>query len=167
MLEQQLSQQLFTQDGRHYVKGNPNPRCNFAFLIDPRFAARESSLVIRATFTGRSSLDLFGKCVGFGDSFPFEVLAEVDTDIGVLRIRNPRVTLTGKTSFYARRVRGELEKSIASAIRYPIQEEVRKLLVAASQSGPYKVSIAKLAIRGLRVQANSLLVDVDTRFVVE
>ena len=36
LLERQLSQKMFSQDGRKYVKGNPQSKCNFADLAQPR-----------------------------------------------------------------------------------------------------------------------------------
>jgi hypothetical protein len=167
LLEKQLSQQLFSQDGKRYVRGNPKSRCNFAYLANPHFGSREDKLLIRARFTGRSSVDILGKCVGFGDSFDFEVLAGLTTKDGTLLLTQPKVTLLGKDSFYARKVRQALEGSIAEAVKYPIREEIRKLLAAASQSSPYRIRIGKLEIRGISIQRESLLVDVDTRFEVE
>jgi hypothetical protein len=168
LLEKQLSDALFTQDGRRYVRGTPKTRCNYAFLANPRFSSRDGQLLIRARFSGRSSVDVFGKCLGMGDSFDFEVLAGLATNSkGALNVTNPKVTLLGATSLYAKRVRAELEKSIGDAIQYPIRDEMRKLLAAASQSSPYKITVGKVEIRSLSIEPNSLIVDVDTRFVVE
>jgi hypothetical protein len=167
LLEKQLSQQLFTQDGRRYVKGTPKSRCNFAYLANPQFSARDGQLLIKARFTGRSSLDLFGKCVGFGDSFDFEVLAGLATKEGTLRLTQPKVQLLTKETFYSRQVRKALESSIGDAIQYPIRDDIRKLLATASQASPYKITIGRLEIRSIKIEANSLLIDVDTRFLVE
>lgn len=167
LLEQQLANQLFTQDGKRYVKGDPKSHCNFAYLAKPRFAGRDGKLVIRATFTGRSSLDVFGKCVGFGDSFEFEVLSGLETKDGTLLLVDPRVRILSKDSFYSRQVAKALQTSIRDAVKYPIREELRKLLAAASSSSAYKISLKKLEIRSLSIQADALVVDLDTRFLVE
>jgi hypothetical protein len=167
LLEKQLSEALFTQDGRRYVKGTPKSRCNFAFLANPHFSSRDGSLLIRATFTGRSSLDVLGKCVGFGDSFDFEVLSGLTTTNGTLTLTKPKVTLLNRDTFYARKVRQALEGSLADAVKYPIRDEVRKLLAAASQSSPYKITIGKLEIRSITIEKDAVILDVDTRFQVE
>ncbi len=167
LLEKQLAQALFTQDGKRYVKGTPKSRCNFAYLGNPHFSSRDGQLLIRATFTGRSSLDVLGRCMGFGDSFDFEVLAGLATNNGTLTLTKPKVSLVNRDTFYSRRVRQALEGSIADAVKYPIREEVRKLLAAASQSSPYKITIGKLEIRGITIEKDAVILDVDTRFQVE
>ncbi len=167
LLEKQLAQQLFTQDGKRYVKGNAKTKCNFAYLADPHFKAREGRLLIQARFTGRSSLDLLGKCVGFGDSFDLEVVAGLTTRGGTLILVQPKVQILSRDTYYSRQVKKALEASIADAVQYPIRDEVRRLLTQASQAGPYKISIGKLEIRSLQIQNDSLVVDVDTRFLVE
>lgn len=167
LLEKQLSQQLFTQDGKRYVRGNPKSHCNFAYLDNPHFSSVEGQLRIEANFTGRSSMDVFGKCLGFGDSFAFEVLAGLTTRNGTLYLDKPTVKVLKRDSFYSRQVLKALRGSISDAIQYPIREEIRKLLAAGTQTTPYKITIPRLEIRGVQVLKDSLLVDVETRFVVE
>jgi len=167
LFEKQLSQQMFTQDGRKYVKGTPRTKCNFAYLAEPHFSSREGKLLIQARFTGKSSMDLFGKCVGFGDSFGFEILSGLTTKEGALLLDQPTVKILSKDSFYSRQVLKALQKNIGEAIRYPIRDEMRKLLANGSASAPYKVTIPKLEIRNIQILKDSLLVDVDTRFMVE
>jgi len=49
------------------VKGSQKTPCNFAYLEHPQFQGKDGKLVIRARFSGRSSLNMFGQCVGLGD----------------------------------------------------------------------------------------------------
>jgi len=74
-LERMLSKQVFTQDGRKYVKGSQKTPCNFAYLEHPQFQGKDGKLVIRARFSGRSSLNMFGQCVGLGDAFTVVITA--------------------------------------------------------------------------------------------
>lgn len=167
LLEKQLALALFTQDGKRYVRGTPANRCNFAYLASPRFTSRDGKLLIRAKFTGRSSIDVLGKCVGFGDSFEFEVLAGLTTNNGTLVLTDPYVKRLSKDTFYSRQVVKALQGSISEAVKYPLRDEIRKLLAAASAAGPYKITIGKLEIRSMKILGDSLLLDVDTRFLVE
>ena len=64
----------------------------------------EGRLKISAKFSGRSSLDLFGRCVGLGDSFELTILASPVARKGVIVMDNVQVT-TVKDSYYIRRVR--------------------------------------------------------------
>ena len=167
LLEKQLSQQLFTQDGKHYVRGHPTSRCNYAFLASPRFGSRDGKLAITARFSGSSSLDVFGRCVGFADTFDFEILSALMIKNGSLVLADPQVKVLSRESFYTRQVQRALRVSIRDAVTYPIREELRKLLSAGAAPGPYKVSIQSLEVRRVEVLPNSLLVTVDTRLLVE
>ena len=112
-------------------------------------------------------MDLFGRCLGFGDSFLFEVLSDLTTKDGNLLLQRPSIKGLSKDTFYTRQVLRALLKSIGDAIRFPIRDELRKLLTAGSNASPYKITISKLEIRGIQILSDALLVDVDTRFLVE
>src|SRR5436190_8154537 len=68
-LERMLTEQVFTQEGRRYVRGGKSTRCNFAYLEKPQVHGEGGRLSIRAKFTGRSALNMLGQCVGMGDAF--------------------------------------------------------------------------------------------------
>lgn len=167
LLEKQLSQQLFTQDGRRYVKGSPTTKCSFAYLAAPKFSSRQGKLVIRAQFSGRSSLDVFGRCVGFGDSFDVEIVSSVETKDGALRLVRPEVFSLSKESFYSRQVIKALQASVGDTVKYPIREEIRKILEAGSSNSSYQVKIQRLEVKQILVLENTLLVDVDTRLLID
>lgn len=167
LLEKQLSQQLFSQDGKHYVRGHPASRCNYAFLTSPYFRSRDGKLLITARFSGSSSLDVFGRCVGFADSFDFEVLSVLTIRNGTLVLKDPQVQVLSRQTFYSRQVQRALRASIRDAVEYPIREELRKILLAGAAPGPYRISIQSLEVRAVQVLPESLLVSVDTRLLIE
>jgi hypothetical protein len=74
-LQRILAAQLFTQDGRNYVKGSKDARCNYAYLENPVIGAEKGRLSVKARFSGRAALDLLGRCIGLGDSFDVTILA--------------------------------------------------------------------------------------------
>src|SRR5689334_4732007 len=74
-LERLLGEQVFTQEGRRYVRGTKANNCNFSYLEKPRVQGLKSRLLIHARFTGRSSLNMFGGCVGLGDAFDLTITA--------------------------------------------------------------------------------------------
>src|SRR5208283_1804207 len=68
-LERIVAEQLFTQEGRRYVRGTAATKCQFAYLETPHVSAENGRLKVTARFSGRTALDVFGHCVGLGDSF--------------------------------------------------------------------------------------------------
>src|ERR1035438_6403917 len=68
-LERMVAEAVFTQEGRRYVYHDKTNRCSFAYLEKPQIQGVDGRLRIRAKFTGRSALNMFGQCVGLGDAF--------------------------------------------------------------------------------------------------
>ena len=64
-LERMLADQVFTQEGRRYVHGNQNAKCNFAYLEKPRMEGDAGRLAIHARFTGRSAMNSSGSAWGW------------------------------------------------------------------------------------------------------
>jgi hypothetical protein len=85
-----LAQLVFTQDGRKYLRGAPTARCNYAYLENPVVGGDGGVLKVNARFSGRSALDVFGKCIGLGDSFEASITAlPCVVGSGHLRRRGP------------------------------------------------------------------------------
>src|SRR5580700_808309 len=114
-LERLIGEQLFTQEGRRYVRGTPTTRCEYAYLEAPRLSAAtadgaDGRLKVRAKFSGRSAVDVLGRCVGMGDSFDLTIVASPVARKGVIAMEDVRVS-TVKDSYYIRRVRAALTES--------------------------------------------------------
>jgi hypothetical protein len=103
-LERILAEQVFTQDGRHYVRGNKSTRCQFAYLEKPHIDADGARLRVAARFSGRSAIDLLGGCVGLGDSFDLVMTATPVVRAGAIALKDVKVTTT-RESYYIRKVR--------------------------------------------------------------
>jgi hypothetical protein len=100
-LERMLSQQMFTEDGRKYVKGDKNAKCSYAWLEKPRVSGESGRLLIRARFTGRSALDVFGRCIGMGDSFDLKIRALPYFKDGQIALRDVEASPESSGGFYA------------------------------------------------------------------
>lgn len=114
-LERILADQLFTQDGRRYMRGNPSSHCQFAYLEKPHLDSDAGRLRLKARFSGRSAIDLFGGCVGLGDSFDLTITASPLPHHDSIVLGDVKVT-TVKDSYYIRRVRQALTQSIAPGL---------------------------------------------------
>lgn len=160
-LERMLSQQVFTQEGRRYVRGDKSNRCNFAYLEKPQVAGEGGHLKIRARFTGRSSLDMLGQCVGLGDAFDVVILALPQYRDGGLRLQDVKVSSAGKTGFYIRRVCAAMEKSLARDFKYDIEKDARRMMEDPTVQPGYQRAVGRFRIPEIHVTQDSLVVVVD------
>src|SRR5580704_4973125 len=126
-LERIVAAQLFTQDGRHYVRGSRATRCQFAYLETPHIDSDQGRLRVRARFSGRSALDLMGRCVGLGDSFDLTITGTPAPRNGAMILRDVKVT-TPRDSYYIRRVRAALAQSISKDFKIEVRDQARRLL---------------------------------------
>jgi hypothetical protein len=166
-LERLLAQQLFTQEGRRYVKGSPRTRCNFAYLEHPKIEAWQDRLLIRARFSGRSALDLFGKCVGLGDDFPLRITARPRYRDGAVALDEVMVESEGKTGFYIRRVCSSMAASLARDFRYPLAAEARRALEDPGAQPAYRRELRRFEVPEIRVTAEALLLRLEFELAVK
>jgi len=154
-LERMLTEQAFSQEGRRYVKGDQTKKCNFAYLEKPRIEGDNGRLRIRAKFSGRSSLNIAGQCVGMGDAFDVVILAVPQYKDGSLRLQEVKVLSEGKTGYYIRRVCTALEASLARDFKYPLEVEAKKTLEAPGRE------MRKFNVPEIRVTTDALVLVVD------
>jgi hypothetical protein len=185
-LERLIGEQMFSQDGKRYVRGSAKAKCQYAYLESPRLGAEKSVLEkpvygksvseksgedterlrIAARFSGRSAIDVMGRCVGLGDSFDLKLTAVPVARDGAIELSSVKVS-TLRDSYYIRRVRSALEQSFAHGFRIEIKDQARKLLEMPAASGNYRPELTGFALNGVHVTDDALVLSVDFRLIVQ
>src|SRR5580658_7027108 len=142
-LERIVAGQLFTQDGRHYVRGSRTTRCQFAYLETPHIDSDQGRLRVRARFSGSSKVGVMGRCVGLGDSFDLTITATPAPHNGAIVLHDVNVT-TPRDSYYIRRVRAALSQSISKDFKIEVRDQARRLLEQQTETPPNAASNAAL-----------------------
>jgi hypothetical protein len=162
-----LAEQVFTQDGRKYVRGAPAVKCNYAYLEHPEVRGADGRLRVQARFSGRSALDLFGRCVGLGDSFDLSITGVPYYRDGAIRFQDLRVESKGRDGFYIRRVRAALADTLRRQFEYRVAEDARKILEEKRGSGAYRQEVSGFSVSGIHVTPDALILVLDFTVAVK
>lgn len=170
VIEKLLADQLFSQDGRLYVRGNKTTKCQFAYLESPRLGSANGKLRVTARFSGRTALDMFGRCIGLGDSFDLTLAASPAVKNGALALTDVNIS-TPRDSYYIRKVRQALTASFAKDFKIEIRDPARRLLEQTSPAGgaksSYQQELQRFDLTGVVVQPDALVLVIDFRLVVK
>ena len=166
-LEHILAEQLFTQEGRHYVRGNRASKCQFAYLEKPHFQGADGKLRIRAKFTGRSALNMFGQCVGLGDAFTAAITAVPQYKDGNIGLGNVAAVSEDRTGYYVRRVCTALSSSLMRDFRYPIGAAAKSALEEPGAQPNYPRELRNFRVTEIRVSNDALILAVDFELTVK
>ena len=166
-LERMVAAQMFTQDGRRYMRGNQSARCQYAYLEAPKLSPSGERLQVAARFSGRSAMDLFSRCVGMGDSFDLTITALPVPRKGAIAFQDTQVS-TPKDSYYIRRVRSAMMTSFNQEFKIDIRDQARRLLEQPASSGAtYQQELKDLDLTGIRVTPDALVLVIDFKLVVK
>ena len=165
-MERLISEQLFTQDGRRYVRGNAKAKCQYAYLEAPKIGADNGRLKVSARFSGRSALDVLGRCVGMGDSFDLTILATPVVRKGAIAMDGVSVA-TVKDSYYIRRVKAALTQSFGKEFKIDVADQAKKLLDTPRDGAAYQQELTDFTLTGVHVGSDALGLDVEFRLVVK
>jgi hypothetical protein len=164
-LERIIADQVFTQDGRKYVHGTPATKCQFAYLEKARIGAESGLLRVGARFSGRTAFDVFGGCIGLGDSFDLTIVAAPTVRSGAMGFKNVNV-MTTKDSYYIRRVRTALTQAFGKDVKIDVKDQARKILEQTREGASYKAELASFDLTEVRVKPDALVLVVEFRLVV-
>jgi hypothetical protein len=161
VLQRILAEQIFTHEGRLYVRGDGKNRCNFAYLEKPVVSADKGRLMVKARFTGRSATNVFGACVGLGDSFDVQIGAIPQYRDGFLALADVRVESPGRDGFYVRRVRTAMADSLGKQFRYNLAAEAKRVLEEPKPNSALRQDLRTFTVREIRVLPDSVLLIFD------
>jgi hypothetical protein len=164
-LQRILAEQMFTQDGRRYVRGTPTAKCNYAYLEHPDLnGVPGGRLNVRARFSGRSAVDLFGRCVGMGNSFDVSITALPYFDKGAIRFKDVAVE-SKKDGFYIRRVCASLASTLRSQFAYKVADDAKKIL--EEKRGNYTQELSGFRVSTIEATDNALVLTLDFTLAVK
>lgn len=163
-LERILAAQVFTQEGRLYVRGNKSTPCQFAYLEKPHIDADGTRVRVAARFSGRSAIGLLGGCVGLGDSFDLTMTAAPEVRKGAIALKEVNI-ITPRDSYYIRRVRAALARSISRDLKIDVHDQARKLL--EQPGGAYQPELAAFDLNEIRITPEALVLVVEFRMIVK
>ena len=120
--------------------------------------------MIHARFTGRTSLDIFGRCIGLRDSFPLVITAVPVYDKGNVALKDVRAAPEGTVGFYANSVCAALGSSLPREFHYPLAAEAKRRLEDQGTQPEYPRELRKFNVKDIRVTDEAVVLNVD--FVV-
>lgn len=156
-----LASQMFTEEGRRYVRGDKGNRCNFAYLEKPQISGGNGRLQIKAKFTGQTSLGVFGRCVGLGDAFDVIVTAVPHFKDGAIGFREVYARPESGGGFYARSVCGVLSSSLERDFKYPLAAEAKRALEDPGMQPGYRRDLRRFGVPEIRVTDQAVVLRVD------
>jgi hypothetical protein len=165
-LERLISEQVFTEDGRKWVRGSSKTPCQYAYLEKPHIGAEGDRLRIMARFTGRSAIGVFGGCVGLGDAFDLTLTASPTTKNGSIILQNVKVS-TMKDSFYIRRVRTALEQNFSKDFKVEVKDQAKRLLEQPRPGSSFQQELSGFDLNAIRVKPDALVLEVEFKLVVK
>jgi len=166
VLQKVIGAQVFTEEGRKYVRGNKAKRCSFAYLEDPRVGESDGRLVVRAKFSGRSALTVLGQCVGMGDSFDVVVRMTPYAEKSILRIRDVEVVSDGKRGMYSRAVCKALAETIPKVLVYDFGPDFKKALEADQPGIPFKKTVDGFSVQAMSVSKEALVLQLGLKLTL-
>ena len=166
VLQKVIGAQVFTEDGRKYVRGGKDKRCSFAYLENPRVGEADGRLVVRAKFSGRSAMTVLGQCVGMGDSFDVVVRMTPYADKSLLRLREVEVTSDGKRGMYARAVCKQLAATIPRVLIYDFAPDFKRALEAEQPGVPFRKNVDDLIVQAISVSKEALVLQLGLKLTL-
>jgi hypothetical protein len=166
-IERMLAEQVFTQDGRKYVRGTPAAKCSFAYLEQPFVTGIGGRLHVRARFSGRSARNFFGRCVGLGDSFEVALTATPYYQEGFLRLREVKVESPGRDGLYIRKVRQAMAESIPKSFLYDVRSEAKRILESTGNKDAYPKELLAFHVPAMQVSNDALVVSLEFTLAVK
>jgi hypothetical protein len=168
-IERVVTSQFFTTaHQRHYVSGDENSKCDYAYLESPRTSARNGRIFMTVGLRARKAAEIGGTCVGPGDSRDVTFSALPIFDNGALGLKDIQLEAMSGLNFPGAQglVRAFVKDSIPSTFRYDFRSDLQNAIAAAGAPQGIRLSLAEFSVRAIRAEANSVVCSFDFAFAV-
>jgi hypothetical protein len=159
-LERTLNKQLFTDNGRYYLRGKPGAAC-FAYAEDPKVSLNGDRVVVHIKAHARLGTSLHGACLGVGLNTEADVsvvpVAEGES-IGFRDARIEHLSESRELNFF---LEPFLSRKLPQQMKVNAADLLRQLLSQSTETTGYQILLDDLKIHSMQVQGPTLAVDFD------
>lgn len=160
-LERTLKQQLFSgPGGRYYLKGSATTACN-VYAEDPQVRFEGARIFVRVKTHARLGTSMRGACLGFSMAPESEVSMAPDGEgetLGFKDARLERVSEQKELNFLLTRFLGH---TVPTGMKVNAADLLRKALADSTATSGYKVTLDRLKIHSIQIDADEIVVDAD------
>lgn len=160
-LERTLKQQLFSgPDGRYYLKGDAKSACG-VYAEQPELSFVQDRVMVRLKIHARLGTPLGGKCLGVTLVPVAEVSVVPNAEGETIGFRDARLERVSESKELNFLLTPFLSKQIPTNMKVNAADVLRKALEGSTLTTGYKLSLDRLKIHSMVIQADWLVVDVD------
>ncbi len=165
-LERTLKQQLFSApDGRYYLKGNAQSPCP-VYAESANLSFAKDRILVHVKVHAKLGYATGSSCLGIALTPTSEVSLEPYGEGETIGFRNAQVTKVSDRKELNFLLTPFLSRQIPSGMQVNAADLLRKALAGSTATSGYKVNLDQLKIRSVRLEGDSVVVDVDGRISV-
>jgi hypothetical protein len=159
-LERTLNKQLFTENGRYYLRGKPGSAC-YAYAEDPKVSFNGDRIVVHVTAHAKLGTSVHGACLGVTLNTEGDVSVLPDgqgVSIGFRDARVEHLSESRELNFF---LVPFLSSKLPQQMKVNAADLLRQLLTKSTETTGYDMQLEDLKIHSMQVQGPSLAVDFD------
>ena len=159
-LERTLHKQLFTADGRYYIKGKPGSAC-YVYAEDPKVTFHDDRVWVHLKTHSKLGTSIRGACLGVSLSAEADVSLAPDAEGETIGFRDVRIehlnTSKELNIFLVPFLNGKLPQKM----QLNAADLLRQALSQSANASGYTITLDDLKIQSMQVDHNLLNVDFD------
>jgi hypothetical protein len=159
-LERTLIQQLFTADGRYYIRGDAHSAC-FVYAEDPKVSFNTDRIVVHVKAHAKLGEAMGSECLGVRLNTEADVSVVPDAQGESIGFRDPRIEKMSESKELNFLLVPFLSRKLPQQMKINAADLVRQLLATSTQSTGYDIKLEEMKIHSMQVAGDDLVVDLD------
>lgn len=159
-LERTLYKQLFTENGRYYMRGKPGAAC-YAYAEDPKVSLNGDRVVVHIKAHAKLGTSMHGACLGVGLNTEADVSVVPDAEGESIGFRDARIEHLSESRELNFFLEPFLSRKLPQQMKVNAAQLLRELLSQSSQTTGYQILLDSLKIHSMQVHGPALAVDLD------
>lgn len=160
-IEKILLQEVFNQEGKHFLFGGPEFPCMSAYLSQPVISSVGMRLKLQAFFKGSMGQKYADKCLGVSEEFPLAMTGRPHFQDGTLILKDVRYSDESQIPQFSENLSAFVNHELQDAFKYDLTRAVESLIVENQNLVPYDLELSSLDIPQIAVLEDRLALQVE------
>ena len=166
-VQKYLNTKIYNEQGRKYLLGGPESKCNYAYLEDPRISSVNNKIRLTTRFSGMIGTHIKGECLGIREQCEVKMVGKPYFKDGILGLEDVMLEDMDLSTQFGVMLDAFFRQEMPKFLQIHLLETIQSGMTDNGLTFPYQVGVPEAEIEKIKIDSDRIVLDTSFSVVLK